>query len=214
MPQQALLAAIAKFRSNVAGNLLMGRQQDALVSFIHQDKYDQTYRGNMFAGASQTAATTSAGLATTYTGLCLSNPAGSGINVAIRNVAGQFIVAPASVTGFNLITGWAAGGVTVHTTPVTPFSQFIGGAGTLANNGFTTNPVPAAKVDAACTLVGTPVYTRPLAVPVTATNLISFFVDLLEGIILPPGGYAAIGTTIAGPAAGFLGSFEWSEYPV
>ena len=155
---------------------------------------------NTFLAANPSGVTTSAGLATTYVGICLSNPAGSGVNLILRRVAGQFIVAPAAVTGFNLITGYLAAGVTTHTTPLTPFSRIIG-----------TGPTPKGLVDSACTLVGTPVYTMALGETLLATDLPAFNTDLEGVITLPPGAYAAIGTTIAGPASGFQGSFQWEE---
>lgn len=154
----------------------------------------------LFMGANPSGVTTSAGLATTCVGLILSNPAASGVNLILRRIAGQFIVAPSTVTGFNLITGYAAGGITVHTTALTPFSRIIG-----------TGPTPVGKLDSAATLVGTPVYTMPLGETLIATDLPAFNYDLEGGVVLPPGAYAAIGTTIAGPASGFMGSMSWEE---
>jgi hypothetical protein len=118
----------------------------------------------------------------------------------LRRVAAAFIVAPATVTGLNLITGYSAAGIVTHTTALTPFSAMIG-----------TGPAATAKLDSAATLVGTPVYTMVLGETPTATTLPSFSVDMEGGIVLPPGAYAAIGTTIAGPSSGFMGSFEWEE---
>ena len=180
-----------------------GVQGDALFSQFHGSMYHQAYTGALFAGANPSGVTTSAGLATTYVGLCLSNPAASGKNLILRRVAGAFIVAPATVTGFNLITGYVAAGVVTHTTPLTPFSTLIGGAATAVG-----------KLDSACTLVGTPVYSLVLGETPTATTLLAFSVDLEGSIVLAPGAYAAIGTTIAGPASGFQGSMIWEESPI
>jgi hypothetical protein len=191
MPQYPLGIAYAK----TAGNKFAALLSDSDGSLRVTDAAPNT-----FLAANPSGVTTSAGLATTYVGIVLSNPAGSGVNLIIRRVAGQFIVAPATVTGFNLITGYAAGGITVHTTPLAPFSRIIG-----------TGPAPLAKVDSAATLVGTPVYTMALGETTLATELASFNYDLEGSIILPPGAYAAIGTTIAGPASGFIGSFQWEE---
>lgn len=155
----------------------------------------------VFMAANPSGVTTSAGLATTYVGIVLSNPAGSAVSLYLRRIAGQFIVAPSTVTGFFLITGYAAGGITAHTTPLTPFSGTIG-----------TGPVPVAKVDSAATLVGTPIYTMALGETLVATDLPAFNIDIGGSIILPPGAYAAIGTTIAGPSSGFQGSMQWEEH--
>jgi hypothetical protein len=179
------------------------KQGNGLITTVHGNKYYTSYTLRGFYGANPSGVTTSAGLATTYVGLCLSNPAGSGVNLVLRRVAGAFIVAPATVTGMNLITGFSAAGVVTHTTPLTPACNLIGNTA-----------VPLGKVDSACTLVGTPAYTQVLAETSTATTLLAFSVDIDGGVVLSPGAYAAIGTTIAGPASGFQGSFEWAEWPV
>jgi hypothetical protein len=49
-------------------------------------------------------------LATTYVGLCLNNPGGSGVNLAVKTVAAEIIAAPAAFLALGLIVGWAAGG--------------------------------------------------------------------------------------------------------
>jgi hypothetical protein len=150
--------------------------------------------------ANQVGATTSVGLATTYTGLCLSNPAGSGKNLVLFHVSGNLIVAPAAVTSFMLIGGWSAAGVVTHTTPLTPLSSLLGGTATLV-----------AKADAAATLVGTPAYIRALGQTTGATANLGFATAIEGGILIAPGGYVAIGSNIAGPASGLIGAFMWSE---
>ena len=202
MPQNPLGVAYAKNPAGLAP-FIAGKQYDVLFSSLHGTKYHQADTGNLFVGANPSGVTTSAGLATTCVGLILSNPAANTMNLALRRIAGAFIVAPATVTGFNLITGYSAAGIVTHTTALTPFSALIG-----------TGPTPTAKLDSAATLVGTPVYTMVLGETSTATTLTSFSFDLEGSIILPPGAYAAIGTTIAGPASGFQGSFEWEEVPL
>lgn len=191
----------------VTGGKLGGNTGDAqgslIVSQYHGTKYRAAYLGNLFSAANQASVTTSAALATTYVGLCISNPAASGKVLAVRNVTGVLGVAVAAGTFFQLIYGYAAGGITVHTTPVTPTPGYLNSANT-----------PVGLVDAACTLVGTPTWGTPLYGAGTTTSLGSFVVDLGGAIIIPPGGYLAIGTNIAGPAAGFRGGFEWGEYPL
>lgn len=155
----------------------------------------------LFAGANQAGATLSNGLATTYTGLCLSNPAASGKNLYVGRVTGAFVVAPAAFIGIGLIQGFVAGGITAHTTPVTPTPVLIGDA-----------TIPVAKVDAAATLVGTPAWLKWLWASTATGGLGTFSQDQEGAIVIPPGGYIAIGTLLAaGPTAGFIGSFEWIE---
>lgn len=207
MPQNALAATIAKLLgSNAQTPLVAGKQLDLLNSELHGRKYTQSYLGNRFGGANSSAAgvTTSAGLATTYLGLCLSNPAGNTKNLVIGKVSAQFIVAPATVTAIGLIVGYSAAGVVTHTTPLTPLSKLIG----------STTIATTAKLDSACTIVGTPAWLEWLTETLIATDLPSFNGDMEGSIVLPPGAYCAIGTSIAGPASGFVGSFDWEEVPV
>lgn len=202
MPQQNA-AFNVKSPSNSLGPFIGDKQGATVFTSAHGSKYWSAYNTKLFCAANSAGVTTSAGLATTYLGICLSNPAASGVNLSIRRVAGSFIVAPSTVTGLNLITGFLAAGITTHTTALTPQSSLIGNVA-----------APLGKVDSACTLVGTPVYTAILGQTPLATTLPTFTTDFDDGIILIPGAYAAIGTTIAGPASGFMGSIEWAEWPV
>lgn len=165
--------------------------------------YPAAKAASMGVAANQTGATTSVGLATTYTGLCLSNPAGSGKNLSLLRISGSLNVAPAALTAIGLIVGYAAAGIVMHTTPVTPLNTFLGSATALVG-----------LVDAACTLVGTPAWGAWLGETPTATGVTTFDRVSDGSILIPPGGYAAIGTSIAGPAAGLLASFVWQEIPV
>lgn len=205
MPQNLGSGFIAKILGTLTQTqLVTGKQLDLLTSKYHGDKYTQAYGGALFSGANPSGVTTSAALATTYVGLCLSNPAASGKNLVVRRVAGAFIVAPATITGFNLIVGYSAAGIVTHTTALTPRSNLIG-----------TGAAGVGLLDSACTLVGSganaPLYAMVLGETPTATTSLSFNVDLEGAFVLPPGAYAAIGTTIAGPASGFQGSIEWEE---
>jgi hypothetical protein len=158
-------------------------------------------RGALGSAANQTGVTTSAALATTYVGICLSNPAGSKVNLSLLRAKAQFNVAPAALTSVGLISGWVAGGITVHTTPLTVTNPFLNSAVALSG-----------LVDSACTLVGTPEWLDWLGEPTLATSGGGFMQDYSASpIVIPPGGYVAIGTLIAGPAAGFLGSLLWEE---
>src|SRR5436305_9817182 len=60
-----------------------GKQGDTVCSELHGRYYEQAYRGNIFHVGIQTVATTTVGLNATYTGLCLSNPVGSPVNLAL-----------------------------------------------------------------------------------------------------------------------------------
>lgn len=195
------------FSASQGGATQPGRLDKAnslLISQNHGLRYNAAYTGVLFTGTNTAAATTSVGLATTYTGLCLSNPAGSGKNLELRNVGARLVVISAAVTELSLITGYAAGGITVHTTPATVQTAIIGAAATAA----------VGLLDAACTLVGTPAWGAPIGGPGVAAGVFAAMIDFQGGLIIPPGGYVAIGSNIASPASGFLGTFEWAEYAV
>lgn len=168
------------------------------------EKYGYALGKSLFTAANALGGVQlSAGLATTYVGLCISNPAASVNYMLLRSVSGAVIAAPAAFLALGLITGFSAAGVVTHTTPITPISSFVGDSG-----------VPSGKADSACTLVGTPAWSRWFtSESATATNPF-FMMDLQGGILIPPGGYAAIGANVAGPATGFVGSMEWIEIPI
>src|SRR5438128_1559135 len=106
--------------------LRLGRTAEQLVQELHGRYYEQVYRQGVFV-ASNAASTSSAGLATTYTGgVCISNPAGNTKNLVILKVSIALVVISAAVTTAGLIGGYASGGVTVHTTALVPFSTLIG----------------------------------------------------------------------------------------
>lgn len=209
MPQNPLQASIG----NKGTTAIQGGydQQGAFSqSSRHGKYYASAYSRRTFQGGNQAGATLSAALATTYVGLCLSNPAASTVNLVLKRVSGIVIVAPAAFLGLGLITGWAAGGITVHTTALDAdiLNTYVGAA---ASAGSVVAAASAAHLDAACTLVGTPLWTRWFMSEAATAQNPQFDTDMDDAIIIPPGGYAAVGGTVAGPAAGFLGSFEWEE---
>ena len=204
MPQGPIATGINALNTKTAvvGPTNQGAAGDLFVGQRHGPLYEAAYAKAMMLGANPSGVTLSAALATTYVGLCLSNPAASAVNLILQRAAGVLDVAPAALTAIGLIAGYAAGGVTVHTTPLTPLNAFLNGA------------APAATLDSACTLVGTPAWVDWISETPAATTVLSFSKDYQGGIIIPPGGYVAIGATIAGPASGFWGSFTWEESPV
>lgn len=185
----------------------LGNMGDLIVSQLHGGHYESAYRRALFSAANQAATTTTVGLATTYTGLCLSNPVGSGYNVVIEQVGMSFIVAFPAAAALGIMVGYNSGTNVTHTTPVTPRNQFfgVGAAG-------------VALVDAAATLPTAPVVNTVLGAGLTGaittsvtTGLTNF--DLDGSIVLPPGGYAAIYTSTVSGTSGFFGSFLWQEVP-
>ncbi|MDE3022475.1 MAG: hypothetical protein KGI54_11520 [Pseudomonadota bacterium] len=200
-PQQSALGALQQ-------NLRTGRQGDIIVSELHGRYYETTNSKASFSAANQAGQVTTVGLATTYTGLSLSNPVGSQVNLVINKVSASFPVAPAAAMVVGLMTGYNGTTNVTHTTPVTPKSQFIG-----------TGPAPVALVDAAATLPTAPTLNTVFGfvgtAAVTAVNGVPGIYEDLEGsIIIPPGGYAAIYTSTASGAAGMFASMSWEEVAI
>lgn len=221
MPQTNIFAPYTSFAGS-QGTTRMGQQKDAWTSDRHGKYYNSVYgipavgssvatAGAVFRGSNSAGATLSAALATTYVGLCLSNPAGNTLNLVVRSVSGVIIIAPAGMLALGLITGWAVGGVTAHTTAIQSniTTAYVGAA--TSSGSVKLAAATTAKLDAAATLVGTPVWDRWLSCNAATTNNVTFYQDLNDDLIIPPGGYVAVGANAAGPAAGFLGTFEWEE---
>jgi hypothetical protein len=179
----------------------LGKGGDLLTGSLYGTYYEGVYSGSAGFGGNTAGVTTSAGLATTYVGCCLSNPAASGKNLVVNRVSGSLIVDPATITTIFLAVGWVFAGLTAHTTPLTPLNAKIG---TLATG-------LVGNLDSACTLVGTPAYRGTLGQSTSAILAPSFNVDIGGGVVIPPGGWCATATNIAGPASGFMGFFEWLE---
>lgn len=202
MPQNPL-AFIAKNKSNAVVPGFLDAQSALFGAQRHGKYYEASYGATLFGGANASGATLSAALATTYVGLCLSNPAANTNNLIVQRVTGQIIVAPAAVLALGLIVGYSAAGVVTHTTPVTPITKKPGSGATATG-----------KLDAACTIVGTPAWCDWLTTTPLAADLPGFVYDVDGAIVIMPGGYCAIGANVAGPSAGFVGSFEWEEAPL
>jgi hypothetical protein len=197
-PQQSAVGALQQ-------NLRTGRQGDMVVSELHGRYYETNNSKSLFSGSNQTGQVTTVGLATTYTGLCLSNPIGSGVNLVLNKVSAAFPVAFAAGAVVGVMTGYNATTNVTHTAAIVPKSQFIG-----------TGPTPLALVDSSATLPTAPTLNTVLSAigtaAITAVSTAPAVYEDLEGsIILPPGAYAAIYTSSASGAAGMFASFSWEE---
>ena len=180
--------------------LRMGRQGEAVVTQHHGKYYNQAVRGNLFYAANQAAQAVSVALATTYTGLCVSNPVGSGVNLSLLRVGIALQAAPAAIAPIGLIAGYSATANVTHTNALTPANLFLGGN------------TPLAKADDQAT-ISTPVWIAQLVGGFTAAALFGTspsLVDIDGAIVVPPGGFVCIGalTAVTG-----LFSMWWEEVP-
>jgi hypothetical protein len=173
------------------------------VAFGDAQYFDPAHRRQIFWASNQVAATWSVALNATHTGLVVSNPIGSSVDLVMVSASFALSVAPAGIATIGLFTGFYPLGLTVHTTPETPLSSFIG----------PDTPTGQARADAAATLPGTPRWVMPIqggftagALPATSPSN----VDLKGLFIIQPGAYFGIGALTA--VVGF-GGLMWVEVP-
>jgi len=187
----------------------LGKLSEVMVSELQGRLYELNYRKSLFNAANQAGTVTTVGLATTYTGICLSNPVGNAFNLVVLGAGYAFPVAPAADVVVGLMVGFNGTTNVTHTTPITPKSSFVGAAA----------GAPTALVDAAAGLPTAPWIERILGKVDTgaltvATQSAQATSAIEGGIILAPGGYVAIYTSTVANTAGFFGSFQWAEVPV
>jgi hypothetical protein len=165
--------------------------------------FDLAHRGQIFYAANQAATAWSVALTTTYTGLVISNPARSPVDLVMLRAGFVLSLAPAAIASIGFIAGFSNAGVVTHTTPLSVYSSKL----------FQSEAGGKARADAAATIVGTPVWVHQFMGGFTAAALPSTSpadIDLGGLFIVPPGGYFGIGALTA--VTGF-GSLLWAEIP-
>lgn len=186
-----------------------GNMGDLISSQLQPRYYEGTYRKARFNAANSAGVTTTVGVATTYVGICLSNPISSAVNLVLGKIGFSFLVAFTAASALGIMTGFNGSNAVSHTTPLVPKNSFIGSG----------VPAPTGAVDSACTLPTAPtvdhIFAAGLTGAITTEPIAaSQVVDLEGSIILGPGGYAAFFTSTAGGTSSFWGSLDWTEVPV
>jgi hypothetical protein len=176
-----------------------------MVSELHGRRYEQTVRGNKFHVATQALVTTTVGLATTYTGLVLSNPITSVVNLELQRASWmQSVIQSVQPEAFALAVGFNSATNVTHTTPVAPKSSLIGSG--LTGSGL---------ADVSATLPTAPTYHSFVGdTPSATTDGAGGAFDIDGGIILKPGAYVAFVTPGQASVAGMWFGFEWDEVPI
>lgn len=201
----ALMQGIVGSQNNSDSSTPITQQFDqqgaGLVTELHARYYQQTVRNKVFSVHTQgTSVTTTAALATTFTGLALGNPTGSGVNLALIGFSAvQFAVGVAGTIG---IMG-AAGAIAAS---LSPQSRSIG-SGTAS----------LATASAGAT-ISTPVLIATFGSVGSAATTVygveaGLFVDLGGSIIVPPGSFVASYTSTAQTSA-FQFGFAWEEVAI
>lgn len=189
---------------STAVNARAGKQGDLIASQLHGRYYEQTYRGNCFYASIQAVATTTVGLATTYTGLVISNPVGSAVNMVLNKASVmQSVIQSVQPEAYAIAVGYNATTNVTHTTPLTVRSNKIGSG---------VSSVGLADISA--TLPTAPFYHTFVHNTSTATaNGTGSVIDLEGSVILIPGAYALWVTPAQASVAGLWFSFSWEEVP-
>jgi hypothetical protein len=147
--------------------------------------------------------TTTAGTATTYTGLVLTNPLNSPVSLQLYSCGFAPLVAQTSALSLGIMTGNADVAVT-QTTPITPVGALTeegSGFGLLASSA--TLPLTPAVLLLLGSLLTGAITTVPQGGGLI--NLIPY------NIILLPGSYVAFYTSAASVATSLAFSFTWGE---
>ena len=160
-------------------------------------------QGNCYSGANQTGCVWTVGLATTNTGLCVSNPIGSGKILSLRAAGFSERVQPAGIQD-----AWIAGGY--HAT-----TNVVAGVAGTARNLKLGGAAGVGKVWTGATLPVAPVYLFPIATgKVSALLSVASSPGLIriDGLCaIPPGGFVIIATFTVGAAVGQMGAILWQE---
>lgn len=164
-------------------------------------KYTEaTLAGRLFAIANQAVVNVTAGLATTYTGLALVNPAGSGKNLIILEMGFiNEIALPTAACVMGVMTGAGAGAATAVLTP---------------RNRLTGGPASKAYVDSAVVFTEAPVLEQVFCTfhtgAVTTAIGSGFYANIDGSLVITPG-YHVCPYASAVNNATFQFSILWEE---
>ena len=205
--QVGALATAASLPSGQQTIVRQGNMGDIIVSELHGRYYETAYRRAMYLAANPTGVTTTAttsGSTTAIIGINISNPINSPVNIVLNKVGYSVTVAPAADMPIFLGVGYNSGTNVTHTTALTVRNAYVG----VGASGY-------CLVDSSSTFPTAPNFTTMIgAVFSTLTSNGPTIIDLEGSIILPPGAYAGIFSTVASGTSGFFGSLSWEEVPL
>ena len=184
----------------------IGEQGDEVVN-MHGEMAEACRIGSMFyVSIMDTGKVTTIDLAGTYTGLCLSNPAGNNKKLVIRAVGHSIEAIGAAATSVFLAGGYSVAGVVTHTTPLVAGTDF----GSLRLGG---SELPTALADSAATIVN-PRHLMVLGTTAATVGSQQSVFSTGGAPVVLPGGWVAVTTSIVTAAAGIYIAFWWEEVPL
>lgn len=207
MPAASGVVGAPLYSDGANPNLTLDKQGALKVTELNPRYYEQNVRGNMFVACNQ-AGSAVTNLNATATGFILTNPAGSGKNIVLLEIA--FLQTSTAAAAANAAVLLAANVNTVaaavtHTTPLTVRPTLLGSAATAVG-----------LVDSSATLPAAPVAIRALwqpSVSATATTGIPPFIkdEVAGAVILVPGTVVSM-TALA--ALSGITHMTWLELPI
>lgn len=202
MPNNQLLVGPGQYAGGANPTQRGGNSGEGIIQQLHGKYYEQAVRGKLFLASNVAAQAVSVALTATYTGLCISNPLGNTKNLVLLGMQYALSVAPAAIASLHLIGGYSATANVTHTAALA--------APGIQNCLLGVGPASTMKADTQATIVN-PGYVLPICSGFTAAALPSMtplWIDLAGLIVVPPGGWVAVGALTA--VTGF-GGFAWEE---
>lgn len=172
-----------KLSDGSTGESRAGRDSEAIVSQAHGKYFEAASRHRLYWCANQADTTWTIALAGTHTGLMVSNPRMSSVNLSILRVGFALCLAPAAEASIGLAGGIDVDAECTHTTPLGVYNSYILG------------PHGQANADASGVMPTAPVWIEQYMSAFDAAALVAtspVIVDVDGAIIVPPGGYVAI----------------------
>lgn len=199
--------------------LLQGKQGELIASELHGKYYTQSYRGNAYwASAAAAGIITTAFSNTTYVGLLLWNPQGSGKNlVPIRAMQGR-ILAATTVAAWGHAFLLNAGAGVATAAPLSAFTAITATRGAANNPGLTGQGNSVALVGGGATFTTALAWGRANGFSEgTNTTAVVDQVQLEDfdgSLIIPPGTLMAVFAATAAQGGTWVPSILWEETPL
>lgn len=199
--------------------ILQGKQSELVVTELHGKYYTQAYRSNVFwASAAATGLITTIFSNTTYVGLLLWNPQGSGKNlVPIRATQGR-ILAATTVCAFGHSYLINAGAGVSTGAPISAFTAITATRGPANNPGLTGQGSSVALVGGGATFTTALAWGRSngFAAGTETTAIVeqAYSEDFDGNLVIPPGTLMAVFAASAAQGGTWLPSVLWEEVPV
>jgi len=191
-----------KLEDGATGEARAGQQSEAIIGQAHGKYYEAASRHRLFWCANQADTTWTIALAGTHTGLMVSNPRMSNVNLAIVRATYVHVVGQAAEASIGLAVGYDADTECTHTTPLTVYNAFLLG------------PHGQANADSSGVMPTAPLWVEAYMSAFTAAALggtSPVVVDVDGAIVVPPGAYVAI---CALTVTHGMASLMWEEVPI